>query len=46
VLLKTLDTPLGLTARLAGCLADARDPGKVLHETIELRPTAIDAGGG
>ena len=36
VLLKALDTQLGLTARLAGCLDDARDPGKVRHETIEL----------
>ena len=36
VLLKALDTQLGLTARLAACLEDAREPGKVLHETIEL----------
>jgi len=33
---KALDTQLGLTARLAACLDDARQPGKVLHETIEL----------
>ncbi len=36
VLLKALDTQLGLTARLAACLEDAREPGKVLHETVEL----------
>jgi hypothetical protein len=36
VLFKALDTELGLTRRLAGCLDDAREPGKVLHETIEL----------
>jgi hypothetical protein len=36
VLIKALDTELGLTQRLAGCLDDAREPGKVLHETIEL----------
>ncbi|HVS48669.1 MAG TPA: IS1380 family transposase [Candidatus Dormibacteraeota bacterium] len=36
VLFKALDTELGLTRRLAACLDDAREPGKVLHETIEL----------
>jgi hypothetical protein len=36
VLLKALDTQLGLTVRLAACLEDAREPGKVLHETVEL----------
>ena len=36
VLFKALDTELGLTRRLAGCLEDTREPGKVLHETIEL----------
>jgi len=36
VLFKALDTKLGLTRRLAACLEDAREPGKVLHETIEL----------
>jgi DDE family transposase len=36
VLFKALDTELGLTRRLAGCLDDARAPGKVLHETIAL----------
>src|SRR3989441_1213833 len=36
VLFKALDTELGLTERLAACLDDARTPGKVLHETIEL----------
>ena len=36
VLFKALDTALGLTERLAACLDDARAPGKVLHETIEL----------
>ena len=36
LLVKALDTQLGLTGRLAACLDDARQPGKVLHETIEL----------
>ena len=36
VLFKALDTQLGLTARLAACLDDPREPGKVLHETLEL----------
>jgi len=36
VLVKALDTHLGLTERLAACLDDARAPGKVRHETIEL----------
>jgi hypothetical protein len=36
VLFKALDTQLGLTQRLATCLEDTREPGKVLHETIEL----------
>jgi hypothetical protein len=36
VLFKALDTQLGLTARLAACLDDPREPGKVLHETRAL----------
>jgi len=36
MLLKALDSQLGLTERLAACLDDAREPGKVVHETIEL----------
>jgi hypothetical protein len=36
MLLKALDSQLGLTERLAACLDDAREPGKILHETIEL----------
>ena len=36
VLFKALDTQLGLTRRLADCLDDARESGKVLHEMIEL----------
>jgi hypothetical protein len=36
VLLKALDSRLGLTARLAACLNDPREPGKVVHETIDL----------
>ena len=36
VLLKSLDTQLELTKRLAGCLVDARQPGKVQHQTLEL----------
>jgi hypothetical protein len=36
VLVKALDTQLGLSERVAACLDDARAPGKVRHETIEL----------
>lgn len=36
VLLQALDSRLGLTTRLAACLDDPREPGKVLHETIDL----------
>src|SRR2546428_12609320 len=36
VLSKALATARGLTQRLAACLEDAREPGKVQHETIEL----------
>ena len=36
VLVKALDAAWGLTERLAACLEDAREPGKVVHETREL----------
>jgi hypothetical protein len=36
ILLKSVDTHLGLTKRLASCLVDERQPGKIQHETIEL----------
>jgi hypothetical protein len=36
VLLKAIDTQLGLTARLADALTDVRQPGKVRHQVIEL----------
>lgn len=36
VLLKAVDERLGLTRRLADCLLDARQPGKVQHELAEL----------
>jgi hypothetical protein len=36
VLLKSLDTQLQLTQRLAACLVDERQPGKIHHETLEL----------
>jgi len=36
ILLKSVDTQLGLTKRLAGCLVDERQPGKIRHQTIEL----------
>src|SRR6266481_3922237 len=36
VLLKSLDTQLQLTKRLAGCLVDTRQPGKVQHQTLAL----------
>ncbi len=35
-LLKALDTQLGLTQRLAQCLVDPRQPGKVTHQGVEL----------
>jgi Transposase DDE domain group 1 len=36
ILLKGIDTQLGVTKRLAACLADDRQPGKVRHQTLEL----------
>jgi hypothetical protein len=36
VLLKSLDAQVQLTKRLAGCLVDTRQPGKVQHQTLEL----------
>src|SRR5713101_5784461 len=36
ILLKGIDTQVGLTKRLAACLADGRQPGKVQHQTVEL----------
>jgi hypothetical protein len=36
LLFKALDTELGLSRRLAACRDDRREPGKVVHETIEL----------
>ena len=36
VLLKALDSRLGLTTRLAACLDDPRESGKVVHDTIDL----------
>jgi hypothetical protein len=36
VLLKALDTQWGLTQRLAACLVDPRQPGKVRHQGVEL----------
>jgi hypothetical protein len=33
ILLKSVDTHLGLTKRLAGCLVDGREPGKVHGST-------------
>jgi hypothetical protein len=36
VLLKAVDEGLGLSARLASCLRDGRDPGKIRHEIEEL----------
>ena len=40
VLLKSLDTQLQLTKRLAGCLVDARQPGKVQHQTAGVGAAA------
>src|SRR6266851_5625789 len=36
ILLKGIDTQLGLTKCLAACLDDPRQPGKVQHQTLEL----------
>src|SRR5678816_388903 len=36
VLLKAVDRQLGVTATVARCLRDARQPGKVQHEILEL----------
>src|SRR3989304_4276365 len=36
VLLKAIDAQLGLTERLADALTDARQPGRVRHQVIEL----------
>ena len=36
ILLKGIDTQLGLTKRLAACLDDPRQPGKIQHQTLEL----------
>ena len=36
ILLKALDTQWRLTQRLAACLVDPRQPGKVRHQTVEL----------
>src|SRR5258708_13568559 len=36
ILLKGIDTHLGLTKRLAAGLQDERQPGKIQHQTLEL----------
>ena len=36
ILLKGIDTQFGLTKRVAACLDDLRQPGKVQHQTLEL----------
>jgi hypothetical protein len=36
ILLKSIDTHLGLTTRLADALVDRRQPGKVRHQAVEL----------
>jgi Transposase DDE domain group 1 len=36
VLLQAVDSRLALTKRVAACLDDAREPGKVVHERIDL----------
>ena len=40
LLLRELDERLGLTARLAGCLADGRDPLRVRHGVLALHRAA------
>jgi hypothetical protein len=36
VLVKAVDSQVGLTTRVAACLEDPRDPGKVVHEIVDL----------
>jgi hypothetical protein len=36
ILLKAIDTELGLTERLAGCIHDERESGKVVHKLFDL----------
>ncbi|MGH7347676.1 MAG: IS1380 family transposase [Candidatus Rokuibacteriota bacterium] len=36
ILLKGIDTQLGLTKRVTACLDDPRQPGKIQHQTLEL----------
>ena len=36
VLVKAVDSRLGLTKRLAACLDDAREAGKVVHEVVDV----------
>lgn len=43
ILLKAADRRLGLTAALAACLEDERQPGKVRHELQELLTQRIMA---
>jgi hypothetical protein len=36
ILLKAIDERLRLSERLAGCLVERREPGKIVHELVEL----------
>jgi hypothetical protein len=36
ILLKAIDTELGLTERLAGCIHDERESGKIVHQLFDL----------
>jgi hypothetical protein len=36
ILLQSVDTHFGLTKRLAACLDDGRQPGKIRHQAVEL----------
>jgi hypothetical protein len=36
ILLKSIDAQLSLTERLASCLRDTRQPGKIVHSTVDL----------
>ena len=44
ILLKSVDTHLGLTRRLAGCLVDGRQAGKVRHQLEELLQAPMPIG--
>jgi len=45
LLIKAVDSRLGLTKRLAGCLEDARESSKIVHEVLEMVHQKPHTGG-